>query len=281
MHAALERAAQVNSSMAAQSACTKETPNRPRWTLKRLKCWVRERFGMLCCRETIRRAMQRLGLSWKKGKKLLSKANPEAREKFVKQIKKLLMDATHGKHLLVYVDEAHIHQDADLGYMWSERGRRAWVGSTSPGLSAKASFYGFYAYNEGQVHIWSSERANSEITIGMLKRLRETYPDEHLVLVWDGAAYHRSRATRAAAASLEITLVPLPGYSPDFMPVEALWRWLREEVTYNHCHRTREDLIAAVAAFERRINEDCYAVADRLWVRDSLTPEEEELRVSK
>ena len=30
-----------------------------------------------------------------------------------------------------------------------------------------------------------------------------------------------------------IDLVPLPGYSPDFMPVEALWRWLREDVTYH------------------------------------------------
>ena len=26
------------------------------------------------------------------------------------------------------------------------------------------------------------------------------------------------------------------------MPVEPLWRWLREDVTYHHCHRTAEDL---------------------------------------
>jgi transposase len=37
--------------------------------------------------------------------------------------------------------------------------------------------------------------------------------------------------------------MPLPGYSPDLMPVEALWRWLREEVTYHHCHASTEDLI--------------------------------------
>jgi transposase len=33
-----------------------------------------------------------------------------------------------------------------------------------------------------------------------------------------------------------IGIVRLPGYSPDFMPVEALWHWLRQSVTYNHCH---------------------------------------------
>jgi transposase len=41
---------------------------------------------------------------------------------------------------------------------------------------------------------------------------------------------------------LRIELVPLPGHSPDFMPVEALWRWLREDVTYHHCHPTANDL---------------------------------------
>jgi transposase len=30
---------------------------------------VRERFGRICCRETIRAALHRSGLSWKKAKK--------------------------------------------------------------------------------------------------------------------------------------------------------------------------------------------------------------------
>ncbi len=34
---------------------------------------------------------------------------------------------------------------------------------------------------------------------------------------------------------LKITIEPLPVYSPDFMPVEHLWQWLREEVTYHAC----------------------------------------------
>src|SRR5215218_5557092 len=41
----------------------------PRWTLRRtlrrLVSWVRERFGLVCCRETIRMALHRLKLSWK------------------------------------------------------------------------------------------------------------------------------------------------------------------------------------------------------------------------
>jgi hypothetical protein len=86
---------------------------------------------------------------------------------------------------------------------------------------------------------------------------------------------------RAAAADLDIELAPLPGYSPDLMPVEALWRWLREDVTYHHCHASAEDLTRRVADFETPLNRDPYVVADRLWVKGHLDPEEEKLRFSK
>src|SRR4051794_2937246 len=51
----------------------------PRWTLRRLVSWVEARFGRLCCRETIRRALHRLELSWTKTRKLLGRADPQRR----------------------------------------------------------------------------------------------------------------------------------------------------------------------------------------------------------
>src|SRR4051794_39040009 len=148
----------------------------PRWTLRRLVGWVREKFGRTCCRETIRAALHRLGLSWKKAKKLLGRADPERRQAFVEQIQDLLAGAQHDRHLLVYLDEAHIHQDADLGYGWADRGRRLWVASPSPRLSDKLSFYGLYLYNEGQVRLWPYARANGAHTIDVLRRLRTEWP---------------------------------------------------------------------------------------------------------
>jgi transposase len=241
---------------------------------------VRERFGLVCGRETIRAALHRLKLSWKNAKKLLGRADPEQRQAFVEQLQGVLDGAQHDRHLLVYVDEAHIHQDADLGYGWAERGQRFWVASSSPGLSARVSFYGLYLYNEGQVRLWPFPRANGDHTIAVLRRLRAAFPNEALIVLWDGAPYHRAKAVREIARTLDITLMPLPGYSPDLMPVEALWRWLREDVTYHHCHASAEDLIRRGEAFEARLNQTPCAVADRLWVKDRLDPEEEKLRFS-
>ena len=183
--------------------------------------------------------------------------------------------------MLVYLDEAHIHQDVDLGYGWGVRGKRFYVASSSPALADKISFYGLYLYNEAQVRIWPYARASGEHTIDVLHRLRAEIPKGKLLVIWDGAPYHRAKSVWSAAASLDIQLVPLPGYSPDLMPVEALWRWLREDVTYHHCHASIEDLARRVAAFEAAINQHPYAVADRLWVKDQLDPEEEKLRFSK
>jgi Winged helix-turn helix len=130
------------------------TDVKPRWTLQRLVGFVQAQFGRRCCRETIRRALHRLKLSWKKARKLLGRANPEQREAFIAQIGPLLDGARDERHHLVYLDEAHIHQDVDLGYGWGERGKRFHLASSSPGLKAKVSFYGLYFYNEGQVRIW-------------------------------------------------------------------------------------------------------------------------------
>lgn len=117
---------------------------KPRWTLQRLVGFVQAQFGRRCCRETIRRALHRLKLSWKKARKLLGRAKPDQREAFVAEIGPLLDGARDERHHLVDLDEAPIHQDVDLGYGWGERGKRFHLASSSPGLKAKVSFYGLY-----------------------------------------------------------------------------------------------------------------------------------------
>ncbi|MGD1906938.1 MAG: hypothetical protein ACFB0C_13210 [Leptolyngbyaceae cyanobacterium] len=64
------------------------------------------------------------------------------------------------------------------------------------------------------------------------------------------------------------------------MPVEHLWQWLREDVTYHTCYDQKADLIAQVEQFQQRINDEPIAIADRLWVTPHLKYDEEKLRLS-
>jgi transposase len=209
----------------------------------------------------------------------LNKAKPAERAAYLERLKGLLDEALQGRCLLVYIDEAHIHLDTDEGYGWSICGERFWVSSSSPGR-AKVSFYGVYLYNLGQVRIFPYDKADQFNTIDVLKRLRVEFPDMVIKLIWDGASYHRAQRIKAAAEVLEIELLPLSAYSPDFMPVEHLWQWPREDVTDHTCYDKPSQLIRQVVGFEQRINAVPLTLADRLWVKTHLKPEEEKLRVS-
>lgn len=251
----------------------------PRWTLKRLVRWVKQTFKIDCCRDTLRKVLKELGFSWKKARKILNKANPEKRAVFLKKLETLLDDALHQRCLLVYIDEAHVHLDTDEGYGWSIKGERFWVSSSSPGLD-KVSFYGLYLYNLAQIRIYPYDTADQLNTLDVLNKLRHEFPQMPIKLVWDGAPYHRANLVKQQTQTLNIQLEPLPSYSPDFMPVEHLWQWLREDVTYHTCYDKKADLIAQVEQFQQRINADSVTIADRLWVKTQLVPDEEKLRVS-
>jgi len=178
--------------------------------------------------------LKKLGFSWKKYRKLLNKANPEKRVEFVETLSTLLKNATDGKRQIIYIDEAHIQLDTDEGYGWSVSGKRAWVSSSSVGCK-KVSFFGVYLYNQGQTRIYPYLTADTESTCDVLKKIQEEFGFKEATIIWDGASYHRSDLVKERAEELGIKLQLLPAYSPDFMPVEHLWQWLREDVTYHAC----------------------------------------------
>lgn len=54
---------------------------------------------------------------------------------------------------------------------------------------------------------------------------RHVAPDAHAVLVLDGAGWH---SAAALAIPDNVSLLPLPSYSPELNPVENVWEYLRQ-----------------------------------------------------
>lgn len=96
-----------------------------------------------------------------------------------------------------------------------------------------------------------------------------------------GHLIRSAKLVHEAASTLEINLQALPAYSPDLMPVEHLWQWLREDLTYHTCYDSQTELIDAVADFQHQINTHPIALSDRLWVKKHLDLKQEKLRFSK
>jgi hypothetical protein len=100
-------------------------------------------------------------------------------------------------------------------------------------------------------------------------------------LACDGAPCHKAKLVQDAAAALGFAFLPLPGYSPDLNPIEGLWKWMREDVTQNHCYATMRELFDACKAFVDRINTDPLQIISRLWPKFELDPAFKKLLVSK
>jgi hypothetical protein len=82
---------------------------------------VAAKLGRAASRNSLRTILKQAGLSWKRCKKLLTKANRANRAKraeFVVQFQAIYDQMCRGQVRIIYIDESHFHQDLDLGYTW-------------------------------------------------------------------------------------------------------------------------------------------------------------------
>jgi hypothetical protein len=252
------------------------------WTLKKLQRWVADRLGRLVSRNTLRTILRAAGLRWKQCKKLLAKGDPNTRTAFIEQFQALYVRMCRGEVVVVYLDEVHLHQDMEVGFTWSPVGETAWVPSASPGLSARLNYFGAYNFTDGACFLWEDGKCNGDTTLRFLDNLAAWLNEKQrqVILIWDGASYHRAQKVRAYAKQLGFELLALPSYSPDLNPIEGLWKWLREIVTQHYCHGSLDELRLDCQAFLDDINQDPLQIINRLWPHFDLDPDVEKLRIS-
>ena len=90
-------------------------------------------------------------------------------------------------------------------------------------------------------------------------------PGEHVVLVLDGAGWHTSKALRVPA---NVTLLPLPPYSPELNPAERPWRTLRQDYLSNRAFKDYDELFEEVKATWNRLTPDqLMSITDTEWLR--------------
>ena len=250
------------------------------WTLKKLRRWLKQVMGCDLARSTLHRILQAARLRWKMPEGAQESRPTETCRLYgtLRKLYRKLSSKIRSSILLKPTSTAIMH----LGYTWAEKNKIAWRMSDCAPLSDRINWYGAYDFCAGQCFIWNEGNCNKDHTIQFLQRMTEWLDDEPgaVVIIWDGATWHRAKSVQAAAAKLGLTLIPLPAYSPDLNPIENLWRWLREEVTRNHCHQSMRHLFDACKAFIDRINAHPYQVVTRLWPKFELDPEYEKLLVS-
>lgn len=138
-------------------------------------------------------------------------------------------------------DEARVGQQGTLTRVWSKRGSRPRAprdrGYTS------AYIFGAICPDRGTGAAVVMPEVNTEAMEAHLADLsRRVSAGAHAVLVLDGAGWHTSPKLRVPD---NISLLPLPRYSPELNPVENVWAFLRANFL---SHRVWENYEAIVDA---------------------------------
>ena len=152
-----------------------------------------------------------------------------------------MMGVREIKQSLDQTGEAHFRADAELRGKWVQQGDPALVDSTSLRYGEKASYYSAVCLETGEVEWMELEgNSNSGTSVDFLKQLKGKHSGP-LRVIWDNASAQRGEAMREylRTPGLELRLVNLPGYSPDFNAAEAVCGWAREEATGNLCLGSR------------------------------------------
>jgi transposase len=205
-------------------------------------CWssvlvaqlIEREFGVIYSRFYICQLLRNLGYSFQKAKFVSAHLDPEGRQAWIEKVwPKLLQQAKRRKALILFVDEASFAQWGSLSYTWARRGQTPQVPTS--GIRKAHKVFGAIEYFSGQLfYLGHDGRFNSESYQVFLESiLHQT--QQPIFLIQDGARYHTSASTRAfcAAHAQRLTVWQLPSYSPDYNPIEHLWRSVKREATHN------------------------------------------------
>lgn len=148
--------------------------------------------------------------------------------------------------LLLFGDEASFAQWGSLAYTWAKRGQQPLV--KTGGKRKGYKVFGLIDYFSGRLFAQGhTGRFNAESYCAFLEGVLEATP-QPIILIQDGARYHTAAKTQAffARHAERLTVAQLPSYSPDYNPIEHLWRNIKRHNTHNRYFPEFSDLTTAV-----------------------------------
>jgi transposase len=218
-------------------------------------CWnsvliqelIQREFHVLYNVHYVCELLKNLGFSFQKARFVSDHLDEVRRQAWLSRTwPTMLTRATAAGGLLLFGDEASFAQWGSLGYTWARRGQQPVVKTSGKRKGYKVfgliDFFTGRFFSEGITGKFTSETYTAFLT----HVLEQT--SVPIFLVQDGARYHTSKTTRDFfhANAERLTVFQLPSYSPDYNPIEYLWRAVKGEATHLKHFPVFENLIASV-----------------------------------
>ena len=203
------------------------------WTAVMIQDLVLSRFHVQYHPHYICELLHNMGFSFQKARFVSDHLDEAARTQWLEETWPEIVRLAKTKQAsILFGDEASFAQWGSLSYTWALKGQQPVVKTSGKRKAYKV--FGLIEYVSGRLH-WKAQtgRFNSESYTAFLSDVLAT-TKQHMILIQDGASYHTSKHTKEffAAHRDRLTKYQLPSYSPDFNPIEYLWKNVRKMATH-------------------------------------------------
>lgn len=146
-------------------------------------------------------------------------------------------DLASGSVVVVYIDQCHLIWDDARGYVWGPSAQRIEIPMTN--FRERQTYYGAIEPLSGELIVIPTDTANGYWTTIFVEYLRQHYRDKRLILLWDGATYHRGVEMQDYLEALnkglsrdawQVTCVLFAPNAPEQNPIEDVWLKAKEYV---------------------------------------------------
>lgn len=156
-------------------------------------------------------------------KLILAKSQNSSKKNHLPKIK--------SEELVVYVlDECHLLWGDLIGYVWGSTKKRVKISIANE--KEKQSYYGALNLYTQEFIVKEYETANGINTVKFLEELKAQHPQQKILIIWDGASYHRGTEMKNFLEKINqnqkndhwsLTCCLFAPYAPKENPVEAIW----------------------------------------------------------
>ena len=166
----------------------------------------------------------------------------------------------------MFQDEAGFGRINKPKYCWCKMGTRPSVPCHH--IREYRYVYGAVEPSTGESYFWIMPYSNTEYMNAFLKNLSKDFFDDEIVLVCDGAAWHKSNSLEIPE---NIHLVFIPPYTPEMNPIEQIWKEIRTKGFKNEVFNSLADVVDRLCDTISNLSKDTVkSITSRDWILSTV-----------
>lgn len=244
-----------------------ESRNGGRVTGLEIRQMLLEKFDVKYSLRSVYVLLDRLGFSWISCRSKHPKSSQEAIDTFKKDfpdiVDEIKSENPKLKFEIWWQDEMRVGQQGSLSRVWAPKGTRPRVARQRQFLSTY--IFGACCPDKDKSCALILPRVDTDMMQMHLQEIsKKIGRGYHGLILVDRASWH---TTEQIQLPNNVTLIPLPPYSPELNPMEQLWQQLRKIKLSNTCYDGYEEIVAAAVEAWTTFTDQSGAVR-RLCSRD-------------